>query len=71
MTQVSNEACAVYCTCNSRLENKLKVIQALIDGMSIEDLIREDIAPDLTLRTLQAYYYQYIKEIQKCKTNNN
>ncbi|EMF7387764.1 hypothetical protein NOL00_12090 [Vibrio parahaemolyticus] len=53
------EAAMVYCTQNRRLQPVLAIIQALIEGKTAEQIIREQIAPSLSIRTIQYYASKY------------
>ncbi|WP_158156160.1 hypothetical protein [Vibrio alginolyticus] len=53
------DAAMIYCTKNRRLQPVLAVIQALIDGKTAEQIIREQIAPSLSIRTIQYYASKY------------
>lgn len=53
------EAAMVYCSQNKRLQPVLAVIQALLEGKSAEQIIRERIAPSLSIRTIQYYASKY------------
>ncbi|EGQ9760154.1 hypothetical protein R8N45_20035 [Vibrio sp. 1403] len=53
------DAAMIYCTKNRRLQPVLAVIQALIEGKTAEEIIRQQIAPSLSIRTIQYYASKY------------
>ncbi|EOX4790304.1 hypothetical protein ACIL2U_002967 [Vibrio alginolyticus] len=55
----TSEAAMIYCTQNQRLQPVLAVIQALIEGKTAEQIIREQVAPSLSIRTIQYYASKY------------
>lgn len=57
----SSDACVEYCIQNERLQVPLQIIQAVLDGMLPNEIIKLEIAPDLSPRTIEYYYNKYKK----------
>jgi uncharacterized protein (DUF433 family) len=60
----TSDAAMIYCSQNTRLQPVLKVIQALINGMTPEEIITHRIAPTLSIRTI-LYYASKYKQIRE------
>ncbi len=57
----SKDAAFIYCSTNKRLTQVLKVIDAIIEGLTETEIINHKIAPNLTIRTINHYYQKYSK----------
>jgi hypothetical protein len=57
--EYTEDAAMRYCKQNKRLQPVLAVIQALLDGLTSKEIIRQQIAPSLSIRTIQYYESKY------------
>lgn len=52
---ISDKACAIYCQQLPSAQNNLIVIQALLNGLTPEEILKANLTPSLTPRTILVY----------------
>lgn len=66
----SKDAAMLYACSNKRLKPALQVIQAILDGMTPAEIVKLNIAPTLSIRTIQYYYSKFTRLNEEFKSLN-
>ncbi|HBV76941.1 MULTISPECIES: hypothetical protein [Vibrio] len=53
--QITDKACAIYCQQLPSAHNNLVIIQALLNGLSAEEILKANLTPNLSPRTVLVY----------------